>query len=420
MKNSLKRVVSLLLIISMITGGFVGCTTKEETKDNSSNTSVDSPKDSTDTTTSEAQSVQEDGGTIMWLSNLSSGVAYETAVNYATMICEELGYEFQVVYGDPYNDPAGNLSAVKNGMTKDVVALIASQDGGIKDIMAEFPELYVAGYNTDMLSVFGEGAAAAELLNNDRFLGTICDGEYDGRITGQQMAAAVIEKGYKKISTIMFPGFAYPNLVAAEASFREEIARYNDSTESDIEIVGDTKVLEFQPLEEAWFLEGRDDLDGIVAFCAGVLFVYPTMKSAIVNGSCSPNTKLITGGFDTDEAIVADIGDEGVIQYLNFSPTENIAWSLIMIDNAIGEKMYSDFPGAERIASIPYVIDSKMDIENVMTKSMNGTADVTLTQLGFEEIKGLLTRFTPDAQYSDLKTMFLSNQLSVDALMLRE
>ena len=61
------------------------------------------------------------------------------AVNYATSVCEELGYEFQVVYGDMYNDPAANLSAVKNAMTKDVVAIIASQDGGIKDIMAEYP-----------------------------------------------------------------------------------------------------------------------------------------------------------------------------------------------------------------------------------------------------------------------------------------
>lgn len=101
---------------------------------------------------------EESRGTIMWLSNLSSGIQYEATRDYLTAICEKLGYKFTIVYGDMFNDAAGNLTAVSNGMTNDVVGLIASQDGGIGAIMEQYPELYVAGYATDMLSVFAPTA----------------------------------------------------------------------------------------------------------------------------------------------------------------------------------------------------------------------------------------------------------------------
>lgn len=368
---------------------------------------------------SQGSSAASNGGTIMWLSNISSGIAYDVAVNYATMICDELGYKFQVVYGDTFNDPAGNLNAVKNGMTSDVVGLIMSQDGGIKDIMAEYPDLYVAGYNTDMLSVFAEDGDNKDVASNAKFLGTICDGHYDGTLIGKDYAQAVIEKGYKKVATVMFPAYAYPMLPVADAAFREEIAKYNETAadEDKIEIVGDAKVLEFSPLDESFFLEeGNGDLDAIAAFCAGTDFVYPTMKSAMANGSCAADTKLITGGFNNDASIVADIGGDGVIQYIAISPAEDMAWPLIMLDNALNGKMYSDFTAAERIDPTTYVIDTKEKIDNVMAKSMAGTADVTKAQLTMDDLKNVMTRFNPDATYADLIALFKSDKLSTDAL----
>lgn len=121
-----------------------------------------------------------EGGTIMWLSNLSSGIQYEATRDYLTAICEKLGYKFTIVYGDMFNDAAGNLTAVSNGMTNDVVGLIASQDGGIAAIMEQYPELSVAGYATDMISVFAPGGANEAALKNEKFLGTICDGYQNG------------------------------------------------------------------------------------------------------------------------------------------------------------------------------------------------------------------------------------------------
>lgn len=357
-----------------------------------------------------------DNGTILWLSNLTSGAQYDAAMAYAQEICAQLGYKWQVVYGDSFNDPAGNLSAVQTGMTNEVVGIIASQDGGIQNIMDEYPDLYVVGFNSDMAAVYGEGGAAAGLLQNDKWLGTIVDGYADGTNAGRDYANAVINGGYKKVATITFPGYAYPNLPIADQAFRAEIEKYNATASEPIEIVGDAKVLEFAPLDESWFMEdGNQDLDAIVGFCAGIQFIYPTMKSAIANGLCDAGTKLVTSGFETADDIIADIGGDGVIQYIDISPIENIAWAITLLDNALQGKQYADF-SPDRIDSSRYVIDSAEDISNVMSKSLNGTADPAFAQVSFEDLQTVLTRYTPDATYAQLNDLFHSEQVLVDAL----
>lgn len=398
-KKLVKKLLASTLALVLAVGCLAGC-------GGSGNADADKG------TEADAEADAAAGGTIMWLSNVSSGIQYEAAKAYAESLCAAWGYEFKIVYGDMMNDPAGNLNAVKNEMTDDVVGIIASQDGGLKDIMAEYPELYVAGYNSDMTNVFGEGGSSAECATNEKFLGTIADGHIDGADLGKQMFDMVIEKGYKKVSTIIFPVYAYPNLTAGDASFRALVEEYNASaSDADkIEIVGDAKVLEFAPLEESYFLDAAyQNLDCIVAMCAGVGFVYPALRSAIDAGTCSADTKLITSGFDEDSAILADIGGEGVIQAVTISPVENIAWSLTMLDKAIKGEMYSDYTASERFDSLEYVMDSAEDVTNVMEKSLNGTADPSLAQITAEELQGA-------ASYADLKALFMSDQLTVDAL----
>lgn len=360
----------------------------------------------------DAQGSKGAGGTIMWLSNLSSGIQYEAAKAYAESLCEAWGYKFQVVYGDAFNDPAGNLSAVQNAMTDDVVGIVASQDGGLSNIMEEYPELYMAGYNTDMNNVYGEGGSSAACADNEKFLGTIADGHIDGADLGKQMFDMVVEKGYKKIATIVFPAYAYPNLTAGDAALRAAVEEYNAGAaeEDKIEVVGEAKVLEFAPLEDSYFLDSAyQDLDCVVALCAGVQFVYPALKSAVDSGTCSPDTKMITSGFEEDSAILGDIGGDGIIQAVTISPVENIGWSLTMLDKALKGELYSDYSASERFDSLEYVMDSAEDVTNVMEKSLNGTKDPTKAQITAEELMGA-------ASYADLKALFMSDQLTVEAL----
>lgn len=360
-----------------------------------------------------------DGGKIIWLSNIQSGPQYDAYMAYAGMICGELGYKWEVVYGDTFNDPAGNLQAVKNAMTNDVVAVVASQDGGIQSIMEEYPDLYVVGCNTDMASVYDEGGACAACATNEKFLGTIVDGYADGALTGHDYAQAVINGGYKKVASIVFPPYAYPTLAKADAVFREEIAAYNETVAADeqIEIVGEAKILEFSPLEESWFMEAENsDLDAIAGFCAGLQFVYPTISTAIGSGLCSADTKLLTGGFETTPDIVAAVGGDGIIQWIDISPAENIAWAIVMLDNALQGKMYSDYTSSEQVDSARYVIDSAEDMNNVMTKGLFGTADPANAQITMDDLKTVLTRYNPDATYAQLNELFHSDKILVDAL----
>lgn len=407
-RNYVKRVLAVTLSAALAMGALVACSGKKD--------------DTQGKVVSKVEVPEGKGGTIMWLSNLSSGVQYETTVAYLETLCEKLGYDFTIVYGDMMNDPAGNLQAVKNNMTDDVVGLIASQDGGILSIMQEYPELYVAGYNTDMISVYEEGGTNAACLDNDHFLGTICDGSADGAVMAQTFFDTVVEKEYKKIAVVNFPDFAYPNQGVAAKAFTELVDEYNEDASADdqIEIVGETTSLMFTTLEESWFLEdGKSDLDCIVSMCAGIDFVYPTMVTAMANGNCSQDMKLITGGFNDDSDIIDAVGngeDGKVITMLFVSPAEDPAFALILLDNAINGKQYADFKN-HRIDSYCYKVDSTEDIENVMSKSMLGTADVSLAQISVDDALMLCTRVNPDATYQELVDTFHDEKIiSVDAL----
>ncbi|MCF0143053.1 MAG: hypothetical protein HUJ75_06725 [Parasporobacterium sp.] len=366
----------------------------------------------------QAEPVKQGTGTptIIWLSNLTAGAQYEGCVNYLTAICDALGYKFTVVYGDSFNDAAGNLNAIKNAMTTDVKGIIVSQDGGLAAIMEEYPDLYIAGYNTEIRSAFDPSGENAAVLSNDHFLGTISDGYTHGEDIGHQYAQEVINRGLKKVAVINFPGFAYPSLIEGTEAFYADIEEYNKTAAEKIEVVGEATTLMFSPLEDSWFLEtGYGDLDAIVGLCAGVQFIYPTLVSAKAGGSCDPKTILITSGFDTDPNIVADIGEGRNIAYVSVSPLEDCAYSLVLLDNAISGNMPADFQ-VQQLDGNTYIIDSIEDIDNVMSKSLMGTTDVALAQIPVEEIVAACGRNNPDFTYADLVELFHSDKLSADAL----
>lgn len=406
MKKILAMLLALAMVFALVACGNPG--TEQPSGD---------PKPSTDPapgSSEPAAPTYEDMGTIMWLSNLTSGPQYDCVVNYLTALCDALGYEFTVVYGDSFNDAANNLLAVQNGMTNDVVGLIASQDGGLGAIMEEYPDLWVVGYNTDMRSVYTEGGENAACLSNPKFLGTIADGYGNGFFLGQLLAQQTIDAGHKKVAIINFPVFAYPNLTEADAGYRAAIDEYNKTASEPIEIVGDTTTLMFEPLPDQWFLEeGHGDLDAIIGLCAGVLFIYPTMVSAMANGTCAADTKLITSGFETDPDIIADIGENGRISSLLVSCAENPAYGLILIDNAITGNVAAGTNNA-CIDSAPYLIDSAEDINNVMTKSLMGTGNVADAHLTVDEIVALCGRTNPNLTWEDVVAAF--HAISVDDL----
>ena len=408
----MKKILAMLLALIMVFG-MVACSNADDQPSQPSEkpgTETNAPADSGTPDAPE----YKDMGTIMWLSNLTSGAQYDATCTYLEALCEALGYEFTVVFGDMMNDAANNLLQVQNAMTDDVVGLITSQDGGLVAIMEEYPELWVAGYNCDMRSVYAEDGANHACASNPKYLGTIADGFGDGADLGAVLARQTIDMGYKKVAIVNFPFFAYPNLTEADIAYRAAIEEYNKTASEPITVVGETTTLMFAPLEESWFLnEGNGDLDAIIGMCAGVQFVYPTMISAKANGTCAADTKLITSGFETDPDIIADIGENGTITSLTVSAAENPAYALILIDNAITGHVAAGTTN-ECVDSAEYTIESAEDINNVMTKSLMGTGSAADAHLTVDEVVALCGRTNPDLSWADLVATFQA--ISVDEL----
>ena len=349
----------------------------------------------------------EGKGKILYLSNLNSGAQYEFYVAYLNMMAKELGYTVEIVYADGFNDPAGNLKNVKNAYTSDVVGLIATQDGGLINIMEEYPDMWVVGFFSDFDAVFNEGATSAGVLEKDHFLGLMGDNYISGVSLGEAYAEEVIARGYKKVSTCVFPVYAYPKHTVADAAFRAYIEKYNETAAEPVEIVGDATVLNFTPLETNYFFEdGNDDLDCIVGFCAGTTFVYPTVVEAKALGICKDDMQIITGGFDNDPDLMADCGDDKNIVRLTTSAFESIIWPMALIDAALSGNMYKDYPGIERLDSGIMVINSTEKFDAVINNSPMGASSdadrLSKAQASWDDMKDYFTSVNPDASYADL------------------
>ena len=357
----------------------------------------------------------EGKGKILYLSNLNSGAQYEFYVDYLNMMAKELGYTVEIVYADGFNDPAGNLKNVKNAYTSDVVGLIATQDGGLINIMEEYPDLWVVGFFSDFDAVYTKDESgaytgtSAGVLEKDHFLGLMGDNFISGITLGEAYAQEVIDRGYKKVATCIFPAYAYPKHTVADAGFRVAIAKYNETAAEPIEIVGDATVLNFTPLDNNtyWFEDGHDTLDCIVGFCAGTTFVYPSVLEAKAMGICNEGLQIITGGFDNDPDLMADCGDDKNIVRLTTAAFESIIWPMAMIDAAISGNMYKDYPGnKEQLDSGVMVINSTEKFEAVVNNSPMGATNsedrIGKAQASWDDMKNYFASVNPDATYQAL------------------
>lgn len=396
-----KKVTAAVLLSSMVVASVMGC----------GNSNAESETTKTENTETAAK-----GGKILFMPNTSSGPVYDFNMAYLDMWMEELGYTYEIVYGDAANDPAGNLAAVKNAMTSDVVGLIAMQDGGIIDIMTEYPELYVAGVGTDMASVYGEGGASAAAADNDHFLGTVAGGYADGVNTGKMLAQTLIDSDFKKVAICMSPAFAYPQYAIADQTIRSEIEAYNETAEEPIEIVGEeATVLMFKPLEDSFFNEPENkDLDVIIGLCGGQMFIYPPLANAIGNGTANPDTKVITFGLEADADLVADVGT-GIVQQLYVPNFEEIFFTIAMLDNAIQGKQYSDFEKSEVLDGVYVHIANDEIMKKIEENSPLLSADMSKCSVSLEVGKEYLTRYNEEVTYADLVEFMASDAFSEKA-----
>ena len=253
-----------------------------------------------------------------------------------------------------------------------------------------------------MASVYDEEGTSHGALEMDHFLGSMLDGYTDFEKAGIEMAQEVIDRGYTKVATMTFPVYAYPVHTIEDAAFRATIEEYNKTAATPIEIVGDATVLEFKPLESSYFLEdGHGDLDAIVGICAGQQFIYPTMMAAKADGSCSADTRLITGGIEKDEDLLADCGDDGTVIFTRIAAPECALFPLVLIDNAVQGKQFADFKN-DRQSSGEIIMNSTEDFQTVRNDSVVWDADLSKMAISWEDMKQYFTRYNEGATYAKL------------------
>ncbi len=392
----MKKSIALALTLLMLAAVFAGCAAP-------SSEPAESVAANAPAAPAAAAAAPAQGGTLIYLSSMTSGKEHEAAVAMFEMMGKELGYSISVVYGDMSNDPAANLQAVQNAMTDDVVGLIVSQSGGVSEMMAEYPDLYVVGTSIDLNEVYGEGGLYADLLENDKFLGTIGNALISGSDIGKLHADYVLKNGFKKVATMMFPPFAFPQFAAADAVLRGEIAAYNQSAaDADkIEIVGDAQVLMFAAVDDNYFMESaHQDLDCIVVLADGIQFVYPALKNAVDAGTMNPNVKMITGGFSSEPGFEKEIID-GLIGAVYAPAVESCIYSMVVMDNALQGKPSSDFEPLQ--VDGPYLfIETAEQRDAVLNNSIIVSASPEDAAMSWEEIKQHLTRFNESATQSNL------------------
>lgn len=394
--NLLRVLAAALCLMLMLTacGGDPSANNTSQPGNNTNQPGVNEP----------AGNGNNSGGTIMWMAHMNSGGGYVRFRNYLEALCDAMGYKLTVVYGDSSNSASGNLDAVRNGMTDDVVGLVASMDGGIDAIMQEYPNLYVVGMASDMRSVYGEGGENAACLNNDHFLGAIAEGYVNGADSGELYAQKVIDGGYKKIKIIKFPIYAYPTQTEAEETLLDRIEEYNATAAQPIEVVGDTITLQFSTLPDSFFLEKENEgIDCIVALCSGTSFVYPTVLTAKLNGACDSNLKVITVGFNEDPSIAADTGDDGTLASIYSVNMETLAaYSALMLDNAIRGEQYADFEPKAVDAGL-YSVDTQARVQELINIIDNaGNKDFSNGPMPVDVALSLSTRNNPNATQAEL------------------
>ena len=95
---------------------------------------------------------------------------------------------------------------------------------------------------------------------------------------------------------------------------------------------------------------------------------------------------------------------------------ESILFPIVMLDNAIQGKQFGDYTASEAVDSAMYIIDSKEDMDLVVSSSLLGTGDAANTTAPWDAIQDLFVRNNESATYQGLKDFLYSEALTVDGL----
>ncbi|MBR4131380.1 MAG: sugar ABC transporter substrate-binding protein [Oscillospiraceae bacterium] len=296
-------------------------------------------------------------------------------------------------------DEATNLTAMQNLISSGCEGILMSADMGTTAILEECASagVYVAGFLCDYNQSYW--TANEEVFGNEYFLGTVCDGHADIGFYAEDVAAKVIEGGYKHVGVVIFPEYAYPNQAAASRTFREKIDAYNaTAAEADKIEVYDDEVLNFSPLDATYF-SNYPEMDCLFSVAAGASFVYPVMVAA-----GKTNIPLFTSGFEgTEDADNFGTAGNGCFKGTLCSTPEAMVYPLCLMIDKLNGTTYADLPEkAERVDCSVLEILSDEDMAKVKSSSLYYSAKFENSFLTADEVINLCASYNPSATYANL------------------
>ena len=305
-------------------------------------------------------------------------------------------------------DEATNLTAIQNLIASGCEGILMSADMGTPAILeeCESADVYLAGFLCDYNQSFW--TANEEVFGNEYFLGTVCDGCADIGFYAEDVAAKVIENGYKHVGVVIFPEYAYPNQAACSRVFREKIDEFNaTAADADKIEVYDDQVLNFAPLEATYF-SNYPEMDCLFSIAAGAGFVYPVMVA-----SNKTNIPLYCSGFEgTEDCDNFGSSGNGCFKSVFCSTPEAIVYPLCLMVDKLNGTTYADLPEkAERVDCSVLEILSDEDMAKVKAGALYYSADFADAFLTGEDVVNLCASYNADATYANLVDVI--NHMSV-------
>jgi len=317
--------------------------------------------------------------------------------NWLNAAKDELGFTWDYVLMDSRND-ANNLTALQNKLnagSRGIISMVDMQKSNLSALLknVEANDAYYAGYLQDMTN-------AGELLDNERVLGTVTDGE-SGPARGEALFNQLVKTTYRKVVFAQFPSAYFPAVVGAVDKFKELATAYNSNNEDkfsyfegtgDKYVAPDTYQMTFQEsaLPDPVYTEWKNA--GVQAVVSVNSLAKRLVAPAAKDNSTNP-IRIYSVGWDDE--ILPNFGEDKLVRTQAQSQAEYIVYPLIQILNAIKGKKYSDAPtkGSDKVLTGHYIfITSQADLDAGKLNTMNFSSDhaYAKTIIKVEKAKKLL------------------------------
>lgn len=411
MKKKFLKLSALMMVVIMVLS-MTACGSSTP-KDGTEATGSTSPKDETEASGSTSPKDGTEASADFKKAKIAVAL-YEDSTefskgmqNYISYLGEAMNAEITFALFSQ-QDEAANVTTAQQLISSGVDGIIGTTDVGTASIVKECEAagVYYASYLCDLNTSYNN--AYEDVFGSDMFLGAVSDGPCADKTT---MADIYFDSliGYNEahpdaqlthVSMTIFPIWAFPVQTACAQKFVELVDEYNKTAETPITVDPldeAVDVLQFAPLDSTYFSK-HADIDAIISFADGGVFVYPTMIAAGVDSKI----KLFTAGFSKENTVNFGSNGTQTFQQEMGAPIEAVAYPLVLMVNKLNDAQFSDMPKeAERVDSSLLVANSDETIEKMM-KSLYATGKSEDAFLTAEDVANLTAVANPDATYAGL------------------